>query len=274
MTYPGLPGLNRGEHAMTEELPVAEETTPEPTVEETTEQVETQQEEAAPSEEKPSGFQKRINELTREKYEARRQAEALQEQLNQFQAQQAQTQQFSTDPPTLEECGYDEVQHKNAVRQWADSQFENYQNTLTQQAQQQQAMLEQQQAQVALQRKVAEAEEKYPGFTARVNSPELPPLQVINQAAYEAVVNSDNFADVANYLASNPAEVYAFQNLTPVQAVREITKLEIKLSSKPSPSTEQVPTPSEVGGTAESVKDRSKMSTADWMKWRNDSLQR
>lgn len=240
----------------------------------------TSETDAEPEQEKPkrrSRAEERINALTKEKYDAQKQAEHFQRQMQEMQQYLAQLQQpqFSPDQafPTLEQYGYDEQQYQRAVMQWNQAQTQRQQE----QQEQQRRAYEQQQARQrevnTLQQAMMRGQEKYPDFIVKVNDPNLPPLRELNQAAYQAIMESESGVDVAYYLANNPQEVYAFASMSPVQAIRKVAQLEARLTAKPAAPRNVPPAPpSKAKGAAEAVKDPSRMSTAEWMEWRNKQL--
>lgn len=190
-------------------------------------------EEATPSEDvnkpqKKGGVQRRIDELTREKYELKQQAELLQQQLQ----EQAKVAPSQDGPPLLENYST-EAEYYQAVGEWNQNQIENYQEQQTQTQQQAEQMRQAQQQQMEIHRKILDASQKYPDFQMKLNDPTLQPLHEVNQAAFEALLDSDKFADVANYLLSNQDEYYGLGSLSPVQAVKEIARLEMFQSTRP-----------------------------------------
>jgi hypothetical protein len=241
----------------------------------------TSETDASDEQEKPkrrSRAEERINALTREKYEAQKQAETLHRQMQEMQQylQQQQQPQPTVDDsfPTLDQYGYDENQYRQAVLQWNQQQTERQRQQQEQQArayQEQQRHIAEQQT---LQQALLKGQQKYPDFLAKVNDPSLPPLREMNQAAFQAIMESDTGVDVAYYLANNPQEVYEFASLNPVQAIRKVAQIEAKLAAKPVASKQPPAPPSKAKGSAEAVKDSSKMSTAEWMAWRNSNIQR
>lgn len=244
---------------------------------ETTETVSEVAEDSTPSEEaqekpKPKGgFQRRIEKLTREKYESQQELDAARAQLEMLQQQQIQQQVQNTQSfPKLEEYGYDEGQYQQAVVAWNQQQEQAKYEAYQQQRHQQAQIAHQQQQAMAMREKVASAVEKHPDFLLKVQNPELPPLSEINKAAYDAVVGSDSFADIAYYLASNPAEIYRFSSLDPVSTLREVFKLEQKFERQPQSSTAPPPAPpSKLSGVSEQAKDPRKMTTEEFIAWRN-----
>lgn len=219
------------------------------------------------------GFQRRIEKLTREKYDTANELEQMRQQFNAMQQQQVQQQvQQSGDAfPKLEDYGYDEGQYQQAVSSWSQQQEQAKANAYRQQQQQQAHVAQQQQQAMAMREKVASAVEKHPDFLLKVQNPELPSLGDVNQVAYEAVVGSDKFSDIAYYLASNPTEIYRLGNLDPMSTLREVFKLEQKFEqTKPQPSiVPPPPPPTRISGTSEQAKDPSKMTIEEFMAWRN-----
>ena len=213
-----------------------------------------------------------IDALTREKYEAQRQAESTQRQLDEMQQwvrQQQAPPQFG-DMPKLADFDYDEGRYQQAVQQWHISTFQQAQEQQNAAAQQYQQQMHAQREAQTLQAKIAEGTKKYPDFAVKVNDPSLPPLREVNPAAFQAVIESEVGVDVAYYLANNPSDVYALAQMSPMQAIKRVTQLEAMVAKQP-PGTAQVAPrpPSTLKGSAGAVKDPSKMSTDDWMKWRN-----
>lgn len=233
--------------------------------------------EQEPAKPKRSRRDARIDRLSREKYEAEQQAQAYRQQLEQLARaqQEAQLQQsVGKDMPSLSDYNYDEAAFGQAMQAWTQQQFATYQQSLKQQAEQQQAQQAAWQEQQRVSQAMAEGAKKYPDFMAKVMDPNLPPLRQINPAAYEAVVQSDVSIDVAYYLANNPQDVYAFQGMTPVQVGKRMAELEAMVRpAKPSKPPPPRP-PSTVSGASEATPDPSKMSTQEWMAWRNSNLKR
>lgn len=224
------------------------------------------------SDKRKEKIQSEIHALTKEKYEAQRQAEQYQRQLEEMQQyirQQQPPQQFG-EMPKLADYDYDEGRYQSAVQQWHVSNLQQVQSQQQRAAQEQQQQAYAMREQQMLQAKIAEGTKKYPDFAVKVNDPSLPALREVNPAAFQAVIESDAGIDVAYYLANNPADVYAFANMSPMQAIKRVTQLE-SLVAKQQPGVTRMPPkpPSTIKGTGGAVKDPSKMSTEEWMKWRN-----
>ena len=240
---------------------------------------EIQEESAAPEEAEESPKPKRsraadrINALTREKYEAQKQAEAYQAQVAELQryVQQANQPDLTADMPKIADYDYDENRYQQAVAQWQSEKMQSLEMQRQQQDRQRVMQAEEQRQQAILGEKVAEGMAKYPDFQQKVFDPSLPPLRQINPSAYQAVLESDKAADVAYYLASNPQEVYQFASMNPVQAIRAVALLESRIGKKLAAHKAPQAPPSRVQGNSESMKNPSDMTTEEFMRWREAS---
>jgi len=239
-------------------------------------------EEAAPSEEpegaeeKPKkskgGFQRRIDELTKARYEAEQEKERIRQELEQLRQQHVQTE-HEGQKPRLEDYNYDHEAWSQAYEQWMQDGWRRQQEAQQQAQQQAQAQQQQMQRQMDLQQKVLKAQDKYPDFQQKVFDPSLPNLGQLNQAAYEAVISSEYMADVAYHLADNPAEVYKFGQMSPIEAVKEIARLESKFSNKPHSKSNAPKPPSTVEANNANVPTlKNAKSAEEWIALRNKQL--
>lgn len=259
----------------TENAELEAETTDDEVVEDT---ATSDEDDAEPEKEKPkrrSRAEERIHELTRKNYEAQRLAEAAQRQAAELQEyiRQQQTQPQQTEMPRLADFDHDETLYQQAMQSWNQQQWENHQRqqqaAMQAQAQQAQAMQEEQ----IRQAKIAEGTQKYPDFAVKIS--QLPPLREVNPAAYQAIMESDATVDVAYYLTENQDVVYNLASMSPVKAIREIARIEQLVTAKAPATTKVAPKPpARVKGNSEAVKDPNKMSTDEWMAWRNRQLKK
>ena len=229
------------------------------------------------SEKRKEKIQSEIAQLTREKYEARRAAEEAQRQVSEMQRylQQQQPMPNVGDMPKLEKFDYDTTRYEHAIQQWHVNNMQQEQMRYSQAQQEQQQQLAAMREQQTLAAKIAEGTRKYPDFVAKVNDPSLPPLREVNRAAFDTVIQSDSATDIAYYLASNPAEVYAFADMTPAQAIKRVAQLEAKLEKTPLASARIPPKPpSTVRGTSNAVDNPQKLSTEEWIERRNRQLRK
>lgn len=271
-----------GGEALAEQEQNPESLSEQPVAEESKESEEIEVSGEQESEDKPKkkgGFQRKIDALTRERWERDQRIAAQERQLQEMQAQLARQQQqpgqTPDDMPRLADFGYDEDQYRAAMQEWSQGKVQAFQDQQRQQMDQQRQMAEAQRQQQLLVEKVQKATEKYPDFQDKVFDPSLPSLQQVNPYAYQTVLEAEGGADVAYYLANNPQEIYRFHGMGPLQAAREITLLEARLKAAPPQQVRTPPKPPSTvtEGTSEAVTDPSKMTTEQWMKWRNAKLQ-
>lgn len=236
-------------------------------------------EESEPPEKPKKGFQKRIDELTRQKYESQQLAAEAQQrevqvlsELEELKKTQVTNTHLSS-KPTLESFDHDPELYEKAMGEWAQQGIEQQRTEAQKQEQDKHAQAQALAMQSSINEKTLKATEKYPDFAMKVNTPGLPSLKQVNETAFNAMVESENMGDIAYYLANNPAEIYNFSQLNPIQAVRAMVNLENKIV-KPVTTTNAPPPPSNVGGQAKVVVDMDKLSIKDWMKERNKQLGR
>lgn len=223
------------------------------------------------------GVQKRIDELTyranqaqREKQIAEDYAKAVEANLLQQKRELAQYQAYATAP---------RVDQFNSVEEWQAAVMRHATDTANHQVQstlQQLGMTPEQQIQRAQQEqynqftqsRVAEATQKYPDFSEKVNNPQLPDLTRVNPAVLQALVASPNFADIAYHLASNPQEAWRIAQSHPAQAVMELGTLAARITAS-GPRVSNAPAPDREIGSSESVKkDPAQMSYSEYRAWR------
>lgn len=259
------------EEVPTEETAVeeVEEEVEEAATEEEVEEVETEETEEVeeepepPKQEKaplPKGVQKRIDKITRQKYEAERQIQALQAEL----AKRQEPQPANTEKPTLEQFDYDDAAYIEALTDWK-----------VQQA------LKQTQAQQTEAQKRAQQEKVYQDFESKRQATlvagvtkyedfeevaiENPHLTITPQMA-DIITDSEIGYEIAYYLGSNTAEADAIAGMHPLKQAAAIAKLETKLASKPAKKISKAPDPIKpVGAKGSSTTQLD--PTKDFKKW-------
>lgn len=117
---------------------------------------------------------------------------------------------------------------------------------------------------------VIEAGQKsYPDFDAVVNEAVEDGLIPTRGALYEAIMDSDMGEKLVYHLAKHPAEAERINKLGPLAQVRELGKLEDRLSAKKEPRETMEP----IGGrTPPSTGATDSLSTEAWIKQRNKQL--
>ena len=227
-----------------EQVQAVETTSAEATTAQTQAQPET------PEQEQPKRepwFQKRIGELTREKYEARRAAEQAAAEVSQYreqlqriqQGQQPEQQQPVGDVQTL-------VQ-KEAARLVAETKFNEACNKV-----------------------YAAGKSEFQDFDAAVAN-----LQMVGMSRdfLEFTAASDAGAKLLHHLGKDLDEAARISALPPVLMARELTKLELKLSQPQAKQVSKAPAPiTPVTGTSGGSKDPSEMTDAEFAKWRKSQI--
>ena len=226
------------------------------------------------------GFQRRIDELTKNWREEQRRNDALLQALMQQRPQAAPTPapepQQPTKPPTLEEHGYDEAKYQAALIEYVNKQAESvFERRMAEaeKARKEQARIE------TFASRQAEFAKSTPDFADKVlRDPTLP----ITEAMRDLIIDADNGPELAYWLAQNrdQAEKIAAlpERLQTFELGRVANLLEAKkaapAAAKPAPVVTKAPPPPptvETTGT-ESVKVSTTdpasdaMPTDEWIK--------
>lgn len=90
----------------------------------------------------------------------------------------------------------------------------------------------------------------------------------VSPAVAGFLFEAEHKAALADHLAKNPDELARLSDLQPITAVRELARLEMRLSTKAAPRTSNAPPPPPtVGGRSTAQADPRKMSMNDFAKW-------
>lgn len=238
----------------------AEPNTPETQEAEAVENKPEEREEAA----LPKGVQRRIDRLTREKYELRGRLEALERQVMPRQQAQPQPAQNMANKPQRFEYASDE-DYIEAVAEHKLQQAQRQQQELHQRANQERARAQMQQE---FARKAMEAAKAYPDFIEAIEEAEVQVAQHVELAIHA----SDKGADIAYFFAKNPDELERINALHPVKAAMEIARIEAKVT-RPTKQTSSAPPPiNPVGSRAAVSKDPSQMTDREFAEWRKRQI--
>lgn len=186
-------------------------------------------------------FQKRIGELTREKYEAKRQADTAAQEARELREQLARQQQG--DEGEAEPVDVQARVKQEAERIVADRTFNETCNKV-----------------------YAQGKSEFPDFDTAVQN-----LQMVgvNRDFLELATTSDAGAKLLHHLGTDLDEAARIAALPPVQMARELTKLEFKLNQAPAPkpvSKAPAPiTPIGSGGVTDNGL-RDDLPMAEWMR--------
>jgi hypothetical protein len=222
-----------------------------------------------------TGAQKRIDELTRDKYDARREAEYWREQALKAQPKPEPAKVEPVKLPTLAEFEYDEGKYQAALIQYATQQAEQVVERRLTQAEQQRAEQARLGTFAERQRAFAKAT---PDFEDKVlRDPSLP----ISAAMRDVIVDSDNGPEIAYHLANNRAIAERIAALPPHMAALELGRIEGRIEAeksaakRPAPVSKAPPPPPVVEAVEPEVtKDPEQMTTDEWVKWREKQLRR
>lgn len=217
------------------------------------------EDEAVPTaeEEVPAkGVQKRIDQLTRQKHEAKREAEYWREAALKStpaappvsSAPQIYTPPYAQKEPRIEDFANDPDPYTSLARAfglWAADKKDYENQSRAAQAQQFAQMTA---AEQNIRAKMDTGVAKYPDFVEVTDDLG----KIVTPAMREALFDSPAFAELAYHLAQNEDEVHRIAKLTPLAQVRELGKLEDKLAVKTAnPAAKQVrqPTPVQSAGS-------------------------
>lgn len=184
--------------------------------------------------------QRRIDQLTREKYEERRQREALATQLAQYQ-QPADQQQ--SEPQDIDKLVEQRASEKLAAKTFND----------------------------ACNRVFEAGVKENPDFERNLRT--LQSVGEIGRDFLELVTEMDDGHRVLSHLGANPEEAEQILSLPPLKQARALAKLEVSLSkATPAPPVSKAPAPiSPVGSKAAPVAPESFATTADYIAWRKQN---
>lgn len=199
--------------------PVELESAPEPEIEKVEPEV------------KEDGFQKRINKVTADKYAEKRRADDLQRKIDEMET--ARPAAVKGDAPKLEDFDYDEsafnaavIDHKvnEAVNRQVATQNESAKNASAQEAQN------------AFNERIVEfGKDDFNEVASSV--PQLP------TGVAEALVSSDNGAELIYHLGTHLDQADKLANMTPNQAIMELGRISANLSAQPNIKTSAAPDP-------------------------------
>jgi hypothetical protein len=216
---------------------------------------------------KPNGVQKRIAEITREKYDAQREAaaakaerdllKAMLDRANGVQPDAApQVTQAPQGKPTLEQFdSYEDF--AEALTNWkVDQRFAQIE-----------AEKQAKEAVSAFEQRVQAFRAKMPDFDAVITAPDLP----VTPDMADAIRAFENGPEVAYHLGTNKAEAARIAGLSPVMRIAELGRIAERLAVKPTPNPKPQPPapPKTVNGlSAAGVKNPDTMSLAEFAEWR------
>lgn len=204
--------------------------------------------------------QKRINELTRQKYDARREAQQYRQRLETLEAELERMRQPPPPDPNTDFIGH----VKHLAQQEARTLVESERSQWQQQQEQQriQALAQDYTA------READFASKHPDYEEAVEA--FASVVGVNPPLAEVLLTSELGPAVVHYLGTRLDEAARIAALPPHLAAREVTRIESKVAPKPKPTTSTpAPVPT-LGGSAAVAKDPQKMSYAEYKKAREE----
>jgi hypothetical protein len=217
--------------------------------------------------------QKRIDELTRKRYEAQRDAEYWREQALRAAPK---PEPVKPEPEAaqagkkLADFGYDEEKYQDYLFQQAEGRAAKAAEAVLQKRQAEDARVHTITAHKARETKFAKDVPDY--FEVAHHAP-------ITQSMAEIVMESDKSADLAYYLGKNPEIAARIAQLPERTQARELGRIEAGLTKPVAPVVSQAPAPAPRLGGSDSgtgakpdTPDSDKLSDAEWTKRRNQQL--
>lgn len=215
---------------------------------------------------KENRVQHRIDELTREKYEARQEADRLRKENEELKAVKATPDSDFIPPgfpdePTIDQFE-DYEQYNRALVRWEAGRIianEKYQDVQKQKQEQVKTVVNNYNSRVEAAKKT---------YTDWDDVIATAPDFVYPQSTVDTILESEQGADIQYYLANNAAEAERVHKLNPVQQIKEIAKLEAKFSKPDAPAkrVSQAPTPiTPVTGNDSGIVDINKLEGDAWI---------
>lgn len=218
-----------------------------------------------PTKRKP-WWEKRFDELTRQKYDAQRRADFLEGQLSAIQGNSRTTapqpQSGLGDPPTIEQFDFDESAYRTAMASYVQRAV---QEGIAQQREQDQL----QQRSMTVLEKVEAGRAKYEDFDEVLDRIPMTP------AVQQALIEADNTVEASYWLGKNPQEAHRIANLPPIRQTLEIGAISARLAAAASAPNKAQPKPvppappqTVAGLSAGLSKSPDDMSMAEYIEWR------
>jgi hypothetical protein len=220
-----------------------------------------------PPAKKENRVQERFDQITREKYEARAEANRLQSELDAIKKQSAPPQTdfippgFPAEPQLDSFDDYD--QYNRALVRWEAGRIiaeEKYQTIQAERQKAGKAVVDTYKA------RVEAAKQTHTDWDEVIA---IAPDFVYPQTTVDTILESEQGAEIQYYLAANPAEAERVHKLNPVQQIKEIARLEVKFSKQdaaPTKRVSQAPSPiAPVGGNDSGIVDIDKLEGEAWL---------
>jgi len=190
-------------------------------------EVEPEQEETP----EPDNIQKRFNKLTKEKYDAKREAEELRKRLEELESKPKE----EAKKPNLEDFDYDDSSYQDALIEYRV-----------------QKAIEDKEAAQAKARQQAQAQEAQAAFNERVEKLNKPDfwdaansIPTLDPSVAQALTLADEGAELIYHLGTHLDQADKLASMAPTQALLYIGKLSASLNKKPDVKLSAAPDPIE-----------------------------
>ena len=242
-----------------------------------TQEVESQEIEAVAEEvEQDPWYKKRIDELTKDKHDARRQAERFEQMLNQ---QEIMLKQLAPQPEQAARLaapdasqfagGQYDPRYMDAMMNYTrESAVAEARQVVAQEYEQRVQYQAQQSAQVRLETAEASARVKYADYDSVIERITTDPRLAQNATIREAILGMENGPDIAYQLGRNLDIAYEITNMSPIQAGMKLASI-IRQDSKVSSAPKPLKPINGTGGANNAARAYAEMSTAEYIATRN-----
>lgn len=218
-------------------------------------------------------FLKKINKLTWQREEAKREAEMWRTRALQAQGitKEQDKREVSQGKPEASKFESYEA-YLEALTDWkAEQKFAEREKKTKEDSSKRDRVERLQQAASTFEERAEKFREKVEDFDDVVYDESLP----VTQAMSEAILDSDIGPELLYHLGQNPKEAARIARLSPFAAAREIGKLEVKLSTPAPKKPSNAPDPiTPVGGKEKVTTDMEKIPIGEWMKRRNEQVRK
>lgn len=234
------------------------------------------EDEGAQDKPKSRGVQKRIDELTanwREEQRTRQRLESMLERvLSKDEPQQTSEPARVEDEPKLEQF----KTYEEYVAAVADHRAEQKLAALLAKQEEQRRTTEAERQREERARSFRERAASFAATTPDFNEVAFSDAVPVTEDMADALNFSEKGPEILYYLGQNIPEAARIARLPPVQAALEIGRLEAKLSLPQPRTVTKAPPPINPlsGGQGSLSVDPDKMSSSEWLKWRNDQLRK
>ena len=219
-------------------------------------------------------YKKRIDELTKDKHDARRQAERLEQMLEkqeqilrQYSPNQEPSALVPPEPSQFAGGQYD-PRYMDAMMQYTrESAVMEAKQAVAQEYEQRARAQTQQVAQAKLETAEAAARVRYADYDSIIERITSDPILAQNQTIREAILGMENGPDIAYQLGRNLDVAYEISNMSPIQAGMRLASI-IRQDAKSSTAPKPIRPINGTGGT-NNAKSYAEMSTSEYIAARN-----